>query len=117
MRFLFVENHPAFREVVVSEFLSEYEIHSANTIDAARARIAALAFHCLLVDFDLDDGKGADLVRSCRGEGFKGVIIGVSAHEFGNAALLAAGADDTCSKMRFNEIGDIIQRAANRRGL
>jgi hypothetical protein len=35
-------------------------------------------------------------------------IIGVSSHEAGNSALLAAGASAVCSKMEFDRIQQVI---------
>jgi len=72
---------------------------------AGALRVLDEPFDAVLVDYDLDDGKGTAVVQALRRRGFGGRIVGVSSHEPGNAALVAAGADDACSKMGFDEIG------------
>jgi DNA-binding response OmpR family regulator len=74
----------------------------------ARSSLAANQFDLLLVDYDLDDGKGEELVRELRKAGDKIRIIGVSAREEGNAAFLHAGVDAICGKMEFNQIQELI---------
>lgn len=67
----------------------------------------------VLCDYDLDDGKGDEFVRECRGSTRTGrpclPIIAVSSHETGNAALVRAGASAVCSKMEFERIGGVIE--------
>ena len=67
-----------------------------------------------LVDFDLDDGKGDDLVRELCASGCRTIIIGVSSHEQGNGALIRAGATAVCSKMQFDQIQTVIDSAVKR---
>ena len=107
---LYVENHDVFRRVVTTQFLADLEVRTAASIEGAKALLANEAFDCVLVDYDLDDGKGAELVRWCRASGVDVPIIGVSSHEDGNAALLDAGADDICPKARFRELRAMIDR-------
>jgi DNA-binding response OmpR family regulator len=114
MRILFVENHRVFRDLVVSQFLAHHEVHTAETIEAARHLLTAGRFDCVLVDYDLDDGKGDELVRSCRSRDFAGVVIGVSSHDEGNSCLLAAGADAVCPKASFREIEAVIRRVSSK---
>ena len=104
VRLLFVENDAVFGRVVVQEFLAEHDVTIVATI-ADALRVVDEPFDAVLVDYDLDDGKGTAVVNALRRRGFGGRIIGVSSHDPGNAALVAAGADDACSKMRFDEIG------------
>jgi CheY-like chemotaxis protein len=63
----------------------------------------------VLSDYDLDDGKGADFVRECRSSHPHIPVIAVSAHEEGNAALVAAGACAVCGKMQFDQIQQVIR--------
>ena len=70
--------------------------------------LSAEQFELLLVDYDLDDGKGEELVRELREAGSQTRIIGISAREEGNAALLQAGADVICGKMEFDRIQELI---------
>ena len=74
-------------------------------------RIAA--FDVILVDYDLDDGKGADLIAELHGVDARPVLIGVSSHDRGNTAMAAAGADGICGKMDFRNIESVIARASS----
>ncbi|HEY1788585.1 MAG TPA: response regulator, partial [Verrucomicrobiae bacterium] len=95
MRILYVENHAAFAETVKQKFLSQYSVTIVPSLSEAREKLNESSFDILLVDYDLDDGKGAELVREVRASTKRKrvVVIGVSSHEEGNAALLKAGAD------------------------
>ena len=108
MKILFVENHSIFARQVVDCFLSAHEVMIVPDLLSARARLAADRYDVVLMDYDLDDGKGEELVRELRRAGNKIRIIGVSAREDGNAALLQAGADAICSKMNFDRIREVI---------
>jgi DNA-binding response OmpR family regulator len=108
MKILFVENHSIFAWQVIGQFLSEHEVLIVPSLSMARSKLAATQFDLLLVDYDLDDGKGEILVRELREAGNRIRIVGVSAREEGNAALLRAGADEICSKMEFNRIRELI---------
>lgn len=108
MRILLVENHAVFAETVARMFLAEHEVVTVPSISGARDALRTQAFEAVLVDYDLDDGKGDVLVRDLRGASFKGRIIGISGREAGNEALLAAGAHAVCSKLRFHTIREIL---------
>ena len=107
MKILFVENHRLFAETVIDQFLRDHEIVLAATIAEARAAIHT-EFHVALVDYDLPDGKGTDVVRALRTIGFSGTIVAISSRDEGNAELRAAGANVTCSKKDFRRIADVI---------
>jgi serine/threonine protein phosphatase PrpC/CheY-like chemotaxis protein len=110
---LFVENHPTFANAVVSQFLSDHRVVIVASQREASVAVDALApgaFDLALVDYDLDDGKGDQVVRYLRSASPSTALIGVSAREDGNAALLAAGADAVCPKLRFATIRDVIRR-------
>jgi DNA-binding response OmpR family regulator len=109
VRILFVENDAVFARVVVGEFLTTHEVVIVGTVHGACERAAAEAFDAALVDYDLDDGKGTAVVEALRRRGFTGRIVGVSSHEAGNAALVRAGADDSCSKMDFAQIETFLR--------
>ena len=109
MRILFVENHPEFTATVVATFLGDHEVVVVPTIAAARERILAARFDVVLVDYDLDDGKGDELVRWIRTERRDLKLVAVSARDSGNEALISAGADAVCSKVRFSQIQSVIQ--------
>lgn len=110
MRILFVENHAVFARTVIEELLAGFEVTVAPSLAEARRRLDAGTFEAVLVDFDLDDGKGDALVTELRAGGFVGTIVAVSAHEEGNARLVAAGANAVCPKGRFREIRGVLGR-------
>ena len=108
MKILFVENHPIFAQQAIIHFLSAHQVTVVPSLSIARSSLAATQFNLLLIDYDLDDGKGEELVRALREAGNKIRIIGVSVREEGNAALLHAGVDAICSKMEFIRIQELI---------
>lgn len=111
MRILFVENHPRFPHTVIPMFLGDDEVVLVPSLSEARAALSSATFDALLVDFDLDDGKGDVLVREVRQAGSKVTIIAVSATDHGNEALCAAGADAICRKTKFRQIREVIASA------
>lgn len=78
------------------------------TVAGAIARFDAERFDAVITDFDLDDGKGIEIVRAIRSRGSRVTIVGASSHDDGNDALIAAGADAVCSKMRFADIARVL---------
>jgi DNA-binding response OmpR family regulator len=108
MKILFVENHSIFAKQVIDCFLSAHQVTVAPSLAAAREELNMNDYDVMLVDFDLDDGKGEKLIRELRARKSTLRIIGVSAHARGNTALLAAGADAVCSKMNFDQIQEIL---------
>jgi DNA-binding response OmpR family regulator len=109
MKILFVENHSIFAKQVIDCFLSEHEVLIVPSLAEARIKLSQNHYEIVLVDYDLDDGKGAELVRELRAKGSKLRIIGVSAREDGNKALLEAGVDVICSKMNFDRIKEALR--------
>jgi len=108
MKILFVENHSIFAQQVTTHFLSAHQVTVVPSLSAARSSLTSGQYDLLLIDYDLDDGKGEEFVRELRHANSKIRIIGVSAREEGNASLLQAGADSICSKMEFNRIQEFI---------
>ncbi len=108
MKILYVENHRIFAENVTKQFLSQHSVTVVPSLAAARIALEGDNFDLLLVDYDLDDGKGDFLVRELKTTRKSIPVIGVSAHEQGNSALLMAGAVAVCSKMQFDRIEGII---------
>jgi DNA-binding response OmpR family regulator len=105
---LYVENHSVFAENVKRQFLSQHLVTVVPSLAVARQTIQEKSFELLLVDYDLDDGKGDELVRELRVSGSPAIVIGVSSHADGNAALIKAGAATVCSKMEFDQIQMVI---------
>jgi CheY-like chemotaxis protein len=109
VRLLWVENHAVFARMASRQFLAAHELTVVPSLAAAKAALAAQPFDAVLVDFDRDDGKGATLVEFVRQMPGRVAIVATSAHEEGNTALVAAGADAVCSKERFSEIETVLR--------
>lgn len=58
MKILYVENNPSFADVVCKCFLKNYDVTIEPTVQGAKEKIEQYCFDILLVDYDLDDGKG-----------------------------------------------------------
>jgi DNA-binding response OmpR family regulator len=110
MKILFVENHAVFAAQVIPLFLSSHAITLVPSMAEARRALSTSEFDLLLVDYDLDDGKGEELLKEIRANHSDIPVIGVSSHEAGNRALLKAGANSVCSKMDFDQIQTVIQK-------
>jgi DNA-binding response OmpR family regulator len=108
VRILFVDNHPEFTEVVIRQFLGSHEVTVVPTLAGAKRALATAEYDVALVDYDLDDGKGDELVRWLHAEGLRVPTIAVSARSEGNDALLAAGVRAVCPKIAFSGIGATI---------
>jgi len=108
MRILFVENHAVFAATVQAEFLCDHDVRIATSVAEALDALNAEAFDAVLVDYDLDDGKGDAFVRGVRARGDRTPLIAVSARDEGNERMLAAGADATCAKAKFRHIGKVL---------
>lgn len=108
MRILLLENHTVFAETVTGMFLAEHEVVTVPSLSQGRHALRTQTFEAVLVDYDLDDGKGDVLIRELRVADFRGRIIAISGREAGNEALLAAGADAVCSKLRFHTIREVL---------
>jgi DNA-binding response OmpR family regulator len=112
MRILMVENHAEFSSVVVPTFLAEHDVMVTGSVATAREAVAGGAFDVVLVDFDLENGKGDTLVRWLASRAGAPAIVAISARESGNDALLEAGATAVCSKLHFDQIGGVLARIA-----
>jgi DNA-binding NarL/FixJ family response regulator len=109
MNLLWVENHAPFVRVAGRQFLAAHRLTVVPTLAAARAALGGACFDVVLVDYDLDDGKGEELVRELAGVAGRPAVVAVSAHAAGNRALLEAGADAVCGKMEFARIAAVIE--------
>jgi len=107
MRILFVENHAVFAKTVSKAFLAAHDVVVVSTLAQARRHLRD-SFDVLLVDYDLDDGKGDELVAELTIASSRPRIIAVSARPDRNQALLEAGADAVCGKLRFGSIQRVL---------
>lgn len=113
-KLLLVENHPVFAETVTREFLSGYDVFCVATICEATSLLGRASFSAVLVDYDLDDGKGVELVEAAKNLLVPPIIVAISAHDAGNEALMKAGADAICKKVRFQAIGELLDNLLKR---
>ncbi len=109
MNILYVENHPVFAETVTRQFLSKHSVTVVASLSSARQALANAVFDLLLVDYDLDDGKGDQLLKELKAAENPAIVIGVSSHDEGNAALLEAGAVSICNRINFDRIQTVIE--------
>jgi DNA-binding response OmpR family regulator len=110
VKILYLENHSVFADQVIRHFLTAHRVVVVPSLAEARKAISCGSYDLILADYDLDDGKGDEFVRECRAKHPAMPIVGVSSHEAGNAALLKAGASAICGKMKFDQIGQVIER-------
>ena len=108
MRILFVENNASFAALVVKTFLSAHDVEVVPTLVAARELLAGESWDVALIDFDLDDGKGTELVNEFASKHPRPYLVAVSAFDDKNAAMKAAGADAICGKLHFSRIGEVL---------
>jgi CheY-like chemotaxis protein len=111
LRLLWVENHAAFVRVAGQQFLAAHALTVVPSLAAAREALTAGTFDAVLLDYDLDDGKGASLIETIRQLPAPPAVVAVSAYDHGNESLLAAGADVACPKGKFTEIEAVLARA------
>ena len=90
MRLLWVENHAAFVRMASRQFLSTHELTVVPSLASARAAFAEAPFDAVLVDYDLDDGKGTELVAIIGRCPNSPVMLATSAHVNSNSAFMAA---------------------------
>ncbi len=107
MRILYVENHARFARLVTNRFLADHSVTVVPSIMEARRVLSSSQFDFLPVDYDLDDGKGTELIRGLPSNGYRIPILAVSSHFAGNEALISAGAHGACSKANFAHIAAI----------
>jgi DNA-binding NtrC family response regulator len=110
MNILFVENHQIFAKFVTGKFLNQHQVTIVPKIADAWAILSKEQIDIVLVDFDLDDGKGDKLVEKIKAHHLNVKMVAVSSHNSGNMALQKAGADAICGKFEFSRIGAVIEQ-------
>lgn len=109
LKILYVENQARFSSMAVRHFLTEHTVTVVPSLAGAQEALSGGGpFDIVLVDYDLDDGKGTELVRELNNRADKPIVIAVSSHDERNAALLRAGADGVCAKRNFAQLRAII---------
>jgi len=109
VRVLWVENHAVFVRMAGRQFLAAHDLTVVPSVAGAVAALTAQGFDAVLVDYDLDDGKGAEVVWFARRLPVPPAVVAVSSHADGNAALLAAGAHAACPKTQFAGIEGVLR--------
>ena len=117
MKILYVDNDSTFASIVCPQFMSQHEVEVVPSLHAGRMAIKGKVFDAVLVDYDLDDGKGDTLVEELRSSGFRGQIIAVSSRDEGNDALMRAGADGVCNKLKFSGINQLLHPSTTTKSL
>lgn len=112
MRILFVENHVRFARITRLHFLSDHEVAVVPSLNAAREQLQNSSFDIVLLDFDLDDGKGVELFAVIENLAVRPYVVAISSHADGNALLKKAGADEICPKNEFHKIEFVLRSFA-----
>jgi CheY-like chemotaxis protein len=112
MQILWVENHDQFARIAARQFLAGHSVTVVPSLTGARAALVNGSFDVVLIDFDLDDGKGDELVRELKALPKPPHLVAASSHDEGNRALLEAGADAVCGKLQFARIAEVLPSLA-----
>src|SRR5580700_7082828 len=108
MTILWVENHAQFARIATRQFLTAHTITVVPSLATARAALAGNEFSVVMIDYDLEDGKGDELVREVRQLPNCPWVLATSSHDEGNCLLIPAGAHAVCSKMQFSLIAEVL---------
>ena len=111
---LWVENNPRFIKAATGQFLTAHRLTIVADLAGARKLLAERSFDAILLDYDLDDGKGDELLPDIARLAPRPPVIATSSHDRGNAALMSAGADVICGKTRFGGIDAAIEACITR---
>lgn len=101
MKILIVEDEPQMLENMTKNLEAEgYLIESAATYAQARDRIGVYEYDCILLDINLPDGNGLELLKIIKKKGLEDGVIIVSARDSLDDKLegLDLGADDYLPK-------------------
>lgn len=113
LRVLFVDDQPARAFAAIEPYLQDFWTSLVFSVADAKHWISREAFAVILVDYDLDDGKGTGVVQAARACQPNALVIAVSDHELGNRALLRAGADAICRKGDLHGLRALVEVLAN----
>ena len=96
MRILLVEDEPLLGEAVAIHLKRLHAIDWLQSLEEASGAMAAVAYDLLLLDLNLPDGRGLDLLRSVRRSGERVPVIIITARDQIRDRIegLNAGADD-----------------------
>lgn len=108
---LFVEDNDRFRDLVVRRYLNDCRVTALSSGKRFREILTKHKYHFILMDYELPDTTGEDLIRLAREAEYSGAIIGVSSSEYLNRQMLKAGADTAVSKREHFHLPQMIRQA------
>ncbi|WP_072393779.1 response regulator transcription factor [Hyphomicrobium sp. CS1GBMeth3] len=96
MRILLIEDEPLLGEAVATHLKKIHAVDWLQSLDEASGAVQTVAYDLLLLDVNLPDGHGLDLLRSMRGSGQYVPVIVITARDQIRDRIegLNAGADD-----------------------
>ncbi|HRO49103.1 MAG TPA: response regulator [Hyphomicrobium sp.] len=96
MRILLIEDEPLLGEAVATHLKKVHAVDWLQSLDTASEAIQAIAYDLILLDLNLPDGDGLDLLRAIRGSGQHVPVIIITAQDRIRDRIegLNAGADD-----------------------
>ena len=115
VQILWIENQQQFVNITLEKFLAVHTVTAFPSLADAKVALASDTFDAVLLDYDLDDGKGTGLFPYLDALPVRPMIIASSSHADGNALLMLSGADAVCSKMDFSQIDAVITTEFNRK--
>ena len=100
MRILLIEDEPLLGEAVATHLKKAHAVDWLQCLDTASEAIRAIAYDLILLDLNLPDGNGLDLLRLVRGSGQHVPVIIITAQDQIRDRIegLNAGADDNVFK-------------------
>lgn len=101
MKLLLVEDNEKLLELIEEALSAEnFTCESASNYNAAHEKIGLYDYDCLVVDINLPDGSGLDLIKKCKAEKLEMGIIVISARNSLDHKIegLDLGADDYLTK-------------------
>jgi DNA-binding NarL/FixJ family response regulator len=120
VRVMLVDDHADFRHLVAHWISREPDLEvvaQAKSLEEARRNTSSVGWDVAVLDLDLPDGNGADLIPELR-EGCPGcamLILGGSLDPTNLAKVREAGAEEVLEKDAFPEdIIGAIRRLGNR---
>jgi DNA-binding NarL/FixJ family response regulator len=103
IRLLLLDDHTSFRELLALRLAREPDlavVAEASSLAEARQRLSQIAVDVALVDLDLPDGSGVELIRDLRAGNSEALalVLTASGNRHDHAAAFAAGASGLLSK-------------------
>ena len=108
LRILFVDDQPVAAYAAIEPYLRDFWVSLVFSVADATHFLSREAFGLVLVDYDLEDGKGTAVIEAARRSQPGALVIAVSDHELGNRALLRAGADAVCRKDDLGGLRELV---------